>query len=309
VEPCIFVLAEPNSQREVKAVRVFDANELASARPVSIPSTDWRDDESRYTFSSDQATQTLVKGLASRTSSLGDFFEVKTGLQAYEKGKGKPPQTAKDVKGHIFDRTEKDGEDCYPYLQGKDVGRYEVNWSESWMKYGPWLSQPRALSMFEGPRILLREITGKLPYALNFCFTDELFLSNKSVLTVLQKDSDRDELLAVLGLLNSRLVSVLYRASAVKGARKIFPKVVVRNLREFRLPSNWPAIDKAKLVRLSTNAMTLQTEVRNARTPAKSVSVERKLLETNRAIDRLVYGMYDLKDEEIAVVERRAELP
>ena len=36
--------------------------------------------------------------------SINHFFDVRSGLQAYEKGKGSHPQTDLDVKNHILDR-------------------------------------------------------------------------------------------------------------------------------------------------------------------------------------------------------------
>ncbi len=44
---------------------------------------------------------------------VGDIFDVRTGLQAYERGKGNPSQTAEDVKNHVFDREKWEDENSY----------------------------------------------------------------------------------------------------------------------------------------------------------------------------------------------------
>jgi len=157
--------------------------------------------------------------------------------QAYERGKGTPPQTAADVADHVFDRSAREDEHSYRYLQGRDVRRHGLRWSGMWMQYGPWLSQPRELSIFTRPRVLLREITADLPHCIFAVVVSEAYLNNKSILNVLHLQDDVTALLCLAGILNSKAVSVFYKATAVKGARRIFPKVVARNLAEFPYPA------------------------------------------------------------------------
>jgi hypothetical protein len=99
-----------------------------------------------------------------------------------------------------------------------------------WMQYGPWLSQPRKIGIFSRPRVSIREITAKLPHCIHATFVRETFLNNKSVLNVLNNSDDDDE----------------YKARAVKGARTVFPKLVINNLRELPYPKTieqkWPIV-------------------------------------------------------------------
>jgi hypothetical protein len=74
------------------------------------------------------------------------------------------------------------------------------------MKYGPWLAQPRELSMFSRPRVLVREITAPLPKCLHAMYANDVLLNNKSILNVLHPDNDAQLLKALTCILNSRFI-------------------------------------------------------------------------------------------------------
>lgn len=48
---------------------------------------------------------------------------------------------------------------------------------------------------------------------------------------------------------NSRLISLYYKQRAMKSARRVFPKVVIRNLREFPYPAGMRGREKASIGR------------------------------------------------------------
>ena len=121
------------------------------------------------------------------------------------------------------------------------------------MKYGPWLAQPRELSMFSRPRILIREITSQPPCCINATFMYDTFLNNKSILNVFEPDDDIERFKVLCAVLNSRLMSECYRAFAVKAVRKFFPKIVIRNLREFPVPAKLGEAHHNRTLEFNTN--------------------------------------------------------
>jgi hypothetical protein len=64
----------------------------------------------------------------------------------------------------------------------------------------------------------------------------ETFLNNKSVLNVLNNSDNDDELKCLVAVINSRPFSIFYKARGVKGARTVFPRLVINNLRELPYP-------------------------------------------------------------------------
>ncbi len=301
MEPCIFV-SQSKETTHVLASRAKSQEEFAQTQWRKIKQTDW-DSTGRITFSSTDGLDLTLEHVIANNSTIGEQFDVRTGLQAYESGKGTPKQTPQDVKDHIYDRDHKDSEHTHQYLQGRDVCRYSTSWSGSWMKYGPWLSQPRTIDLFSRPRIVIREITSQPPRCLSATFENNLYLSNKSVLTILDASDDQDRLFLLLGSLNSRLISAYYAGRAVKAARRIFPKIVIKNLREFPFPAQADCALSRRIINHVADMLSLHNRLAEEKNPNRREQLEREITATDRQIDNLVYELYGLTDDEISIVE------
>ena len=289
MEPSIFVVSGSESQLPVMAVRADSQDSLANSQPYPADRTRWSAPLRRITFSRAADSIAVIDKVLANSKTIGSLFDVRCGLQAYEEGKGTPRQTSEDVAGHVFDREERVNRHSYRYLHGRDVGRYELDWSKMWLQYGPWLSQPRELEIFERPRVLLREITSNGPRCLEATYVSETYLNNKSVLNILHPGDDLEELKCLLGVLNSRLMSVFYKQRAVKSERRIFPKVVIKNLREFPYPIISDAARRRRLSELVEQMLQRQADA------------------LEKEIDRAVCEMYGMAEDEISCILRCSE--
>ncbi len=303
MEPSIFIAAGSDQDNPVLALRVTSKEEFISTGGFYVDRSRWSNNDNRIVFSQSSAGVEIVDKIVSLSKTVGDAFDVRTGLQAYEQGRGDPPQTEEDVKNHIFDRDRWVDKNSFRYLQGRDVARYHLNWSGMWMQYGPWLSQPREIEIFSRPRLLLREITSNFPYCMNAVYVAEQFLNNKSILNILHPGDDAAELKLLLGILNSRLMSLFYKHRAVKSARKLFPKVVIKNLREFPYPKNISPAMRSKFVDLIDQMLTLQAKSMAAKTGYDKDRLQRQITAIDNQIDYVVYELYGLTVEEIEIVE------
>ena len=170
------------------------------------------------------------------------------------------------------------------------------------MQYGPWLSQPRTMDLFTRPRVLVREITGKFPRAIISTFVSDTYLNNKSVLDILDDDDDDERLVVLTAVLNSRFMSLFYKERAVKSARKLFPKIVVNNLREFPYPQEIAPSTFRSLRQASLDLANLARTSESMQSSQSTQSLRRgELLE--RRINELVYLAFGLTSSEIAIVE------
>lgn len=302
MEPCIFTVTGHDLQNKVLTLRVISEDRLVEAKPVSYDRRKWNEPNHRIMFSDDTGASAIIDKVLRNSKAIGEVFDVRTGLQAYEEGKGSPPQSADDVKNHVFDREKRVDENSVKYLQGRDVGRYELNWSGMWMQYGPWLSQPREIDIFKRPRVLLREITSDYPYCLNAMFVTGAYLNNKSILSVLHSDNGEAELKKLLGILNSRLMSIYYKQKAVKSVRKVFPKVVIKNLREFPYPRTIGKDEGKKVVQLVDQHIDLQKRIVSVKTDHEKTALQRQIDAVDWQIDQLVYELYGLTEEEKQIV-------
>ncbi len=300
MEPCIFVACGNDSKGPIELTRIQATEQLIGASCQLAERNKLRK-HNRIVFYGSSRIGDLIEHIIRDSKPLGELFDVRTGLQAYEKGKGIPPQTAEDVKKHVYDRLRRENRDSVRYLEGRNVQRYTTQWSGLWMQYGPWLSQPREIGIFTRPRVLLREITGPEPYCLNFAYVDQQFLNNKSVLNILDYNDDFARLKTLLGILNSRLISFYYKQHAVKSGRKIFPKVVVRDLGQFPIPED--LMKQKKIGALVESMLALYNTLISPKSSAHKDVVQRQINATDAEIDRLVFDLYALTEEEVAIVE------
>lgn len=303
MEPSVFVVSGSDVTGPACAVRATNKETFLLSHPAKVEREQWNSSGRRIVFSSYGSPSCVVQRVEEQCDVLGQHFDVRTGLQAYERGKGKPPQTAEDVTNHVFDRSEWEDANSFRYLEGSDVGRFRLSWSGMWMQYGPWLSQPRDLDIFTKPRVLVREITSPYPRCLNATYIADTYLNNKSILAVLHPRDDADSLKCLVGVLNSRLISLYYKERGVKSNRNIFPKIVIRNLREFPLPEVIEPSQKTDLSRAVERMLELYRRLGEARTGQDRTVIQRQIEATDRQIDRLVYELYELTEQEILVVE------
>ncbi len=307
VETVIFVARKESHQSKVKCSIVRSLNEFDSSF-FETSSDSWKTNDGKICLASDPGIDLVLDKIIRQSERIGDFFDVKTGLQAYEVGKGNPRQTKKDVKDHVFDYDTKYDKNTYRYLDGKDVGRYVLSWNNRWLRYGPWLSQPRTIDIFTRPRILLREITSPLPYCVNGVFTQDNFLNNKSILNILHSEDDSNALLFLLGQLNSKLLSIFYKNKAVKSARTLFPKIVIKDLRTFPyVPVDSRSNDKSvQITQKVKMALDLQNHLKALHAPGEVMRLKRQVASLYQEIDHLVYELYMLTEQEIELVEAYA---
>lgn len=95
---------------------------------------------------------------------------------------------------------------------------------------------------------MIREITAHHPRSLICTYVKQIYLDNLSIINILSKNKSTAELKTLLLILNSSLVSYYFQKTTPKSKRKMFPKLILKDLREFpiKLPDNQqPFIEKA----------------------------------------------------------------
>ncbi|WP_231940065.1 DUF7149 domain-containing protein [Dolichospermum compactum] len=240
---------------------------------------------------SNEESDSLIQKLICNSEILDELVLIKAGLMAYEIGKGNPKQSPEDVKNRIYDYNYEFDSNTHKYLEGKDVNRYLINWSDTYLKYGENLAAPRSFNLFNGKKIIIREITGKHPYSIIATYTEDIYLFNRSNIAILEKQNLNISLKYILAVINSKLMSYFFVKNTAKSVRKMFPKLILEDLRKF--PIKKIAMKKQQeLISIVDKILTAKKSDPNADTTA---------LETE--IDQLVYQLYELTAEEIKIIE------
>lgn len=113
----------------------------------------------------------------------------------------------------------------------------------------------------------------------------------------------------VLGLFNSSFLSFLY-LQFLKSSKKVFSEIQARQVEQLPLPFRSPANQREanqhdRLVTFVDEMIAAKKNLVGARTDRDRQHFERKCVALDRQIDQLVYELYGLTPEEIALVEDR----
>uniref|UniRef100_E6QVC0 site-specific DNA-methyltransferase (adenine-specific) n=1 Tax=mine drainage metagenome TaxID=410659 RepID=E6QVC0_9ZZZZ len=220
---------------------------------------------------------------------LKQLADVKVGLGAYGIGKGVPVQTKAMIEKRIYHSLRKEGKDWFPYLEGKDVCRYHLGWSGEYLKHGEHLREPRRnWGLFSSHRLLVRQIPNKPPYCIHACYTDEVILNDRNSMNVINIQADP---LAILAVLNSRLISFWFVLKFGKLQRGLFPQFKANELADFPIPKKLSLYEK-QLADLAGQATQMRCE--NSTADIKQIDSE---------IDRLVYEAFELSADDIALID------
>jgi hypothetical protein len=243
-----------------------------------------------FNIQSDNKELKLIQRIDADFLLLGEYCDLFSGIKAYEVGKGNPPQTQDILNSKPFTSKIRTSESWLPLFDGKNIGFYELLWHEdNWINYGEWLAAPREKQNFESEKILIRKITNSrliahyIPYT-SYCNTLLFVLKLKpGVARITYK--------ALLGILNSGLMGWYFRKKFQINKEDTFPQIMIRDILQFALPNVSDEITK-RIEQIVDQIITLKQKS----PPCSSTGLESE-------IDRLVYKLYGLTEEEIKIVE------
>ena len=179
------------------------------------------------------------------------------------------------------------------FLEGDEIGPFFINYRGRYLHYDPkLLHRSRTPDIFESRKIMIQRITGG-DTPIKATFDEEGFYNKESILNlILSRDDIAYEF--ILGLLNSRLVNWFYRRRFTNGS-----KLTVNLSKEYvgQIP-----------VRLGTEAQRrpIEDAVRRA-LESKRHDASANTDRLRRRIDQLVYELYGLAPDEVALIEGESD--
>lgn len=263
---------------------------LENASSVSGGQDDWLKDSGKpiniFLSAEERALRDKVFG---QPLVISNLMKVNVGVKPYQVGKGRPSQTKEIVKERIYDATSKLTKEYRQYVRGKDIGRYEIKPLEMrFLKYGPWLAEPRPSVNFESSaKILVRQTGDEIIAAVDT--NRYLCLNNLHVLEPIDSDTD---LFAIVALLNSKLLTWCLRAMNPE-AGEALAEVKKEFVEMLPIP---PRKYFAKLSKLGISMMEMKSAV-------SSVTRDRQIKIISKQIDNAVKEAFSLTDDEAAMAE------
>ena len=182
------------------------------------------------------------------STTLGEIFTFKKGMQPYEVGKGIPVQTRALTKARIYHSEEKIDTFYKPLLKARNVQRHLIKGTSGYINYGKNLAAMRNPKIFDGPRILVNRIlSGE---CLDGAYLeDDGLINNSDIFNLIPKNKSTN-VKAFYLLIVSKLCAVYFRKENINLSRKAFPKINVSTLEKFPVPD----INDGDLEVLSNNA-------------------------------------------------------
>ena len=261
-------------------------------------------EQGAFNVQSNPAEAAILERTQQKNQPLSESAEMFYGIKAYQVGKGKPPQTPeiRDTKPFTADRQVT--KSFLPFYDGKDIGRYEIYWQRNnWIKYGPWLAEPRKPEKYESEKILIRKIVGKTLIATYIPVTS---YCNTLLFVLKLKSNCKLKYPFVLGLLNSRFIGWYFKKKFQISAFDTFPQIMIQDILQFPMP----VPDKSKhdeMVAKVEAMLEAKKQLAKAHTDKDKTYYENKCASLDRQIDRLVYDLYGLTEDEIRIVEDTQE--
>ncbi|MFP5262404.1 MAG: Eco57I restriction-modification methylase domain-containing protein [Blastocatellia bacterium] len=225
----------------------------------------------------------IIKKIKKCAKPLSSFLSIKRGME-------------------IGKKAVRDSAEGVMTLLGEDVGRYFTAYGRTYVDPGA-AEVKRLLSHSQvGEKILIRRVCSDITATIDgegYCYTKNLYGALN------QSDMSLEYF---LGLINSKLMNYFFKKYFTTKKKDIFPefqKYQLDNLPIRPIDLSDPA-DKElhqKMTTLVDRMLTLNSEMLGARTSYERNALRQHINDTGHQIDRLVYRLYGISDEEIAIVE------
>jgi len=150
-----------------------------------------------------------------------------------------------------------------------------------------------------GPKLLIRRVISRQDRLL-VGYAESQLVFKKDINPFIVTNSKWDTKF-VLGILNSKFVSWLYLNSSSIATKDDFRQTTLAELRRIPVPKTPGAHDA--LVTHVERMLKLHEDLADAKSPDAQSRLQREIAATDRTIDQLVYQLYALTPEEIALVE------
>lgn len=253
---------------------------------ITTPKESWEIyEEPKFNiFITDEILQPLRK-IHTKGKLLGEIADFTLGITPYDKYRGHSPKL---IKNKEFHSDVKLTADYQPLIKGENIIPYHINnVTARFIKYGDWLGAPRDERFFNAPRVIVRQIVSGKPPKIYAGYSNESLYFTQIGFGIIPKEELTP--LELTALLNSKLINFYHKYLFLDIEKELFQKILIENCKQFPCLA-FP--DSLEIENKVLEIIWIKKE-----NPAADTSC----LETE--IDRLVYELYGLTEEEIVIVE------
>jgi len=293
--------APPSAQIRLKILSDENVRDISDIAAKVIPRDEIVTSDEMIRVYQDAQGKSLLSKLSEGSERLAAVAQVRTGIMGFDYW-AMDKWISDDNKGRHIATNSYIAR--YAFLWGKKVNLYKRNVYEPRLDPRCDVLSEGTLHLFEQRKILVRGVAKRLTAML-----DEegmgLLVAVHSVIGELYDNA------FLLGLLNSRLFDWIHRtqfysARIPQGSLRypvsFLADLPIRTI-DFSSPADVARHDQ--MVALVERMLDLHKRLAAAQLPQERTMLQRQIEATDKQIDRLVYELYGLTEEEIAIVEGR----
>ena len=240
----------------------------------------WNDSETKYVIDTRTTTDDagIFKKMENGSLLLGDLYVVYVGI------------VANGIKKFLHDKPI--NITCKKYLQGKHIDHYQIKYKSLYIEFVKSLLHSNTdESVYElKQKILVRKTGNTLIATLD----DKQYYTDQSIYNIYRKKMSSYNDYVTTAILNSKLMNYYFNRKLITNA-DVFPYIKGVHLKAFPLPNR---------VNMLGVEASIESAVKNILSIKRiNPSADTSALESE--IDHLVYQLYGLTDEEIAIIEKK----
>jgi adenine-specific DNA-methyltransferase len=224
------------------------------------------------------------------------------GVKPFQVGKGIPKQTRQvvDNKPFVAEGVNKPkGKDWLPLLRGSLINRYTNFWdNNSWIQYGEWLAEPRKLDVFEASEKIVVRQTGDSIIAT---VIGPNIICRNNLHVIISNELNHKFL---LGVINSKLTNFYYHQINPEVGEAL-AEVKKTHVEQLPIPLLKKEDKKShdEIIKHVDLLLKLNEEIKNEKLQSNIEQLKQRIEHSEDKINQLVYELYELTPEEIAIVE------
>ncbi|WP_417237670.1 Eco57I restriction-modification methylase domain-containing protein [Bizionia sp.] len=261
-------------------------NEIENSLIYLVPKKSWQVyEEPKFNIYISQDILKVLNLVNSKGIPLNEISEFALGITPYDKYKGHSQEL---IKSKAFHSDSKISDLYKPLIKGKNITPYFVeNTPSGYIKYGDWLGASREERFFIEPRVIVRQIVSGNPPKIYAGYTNQRLYFTQIGFSIIPKNTISS--IELTALLNSGLINFYHKYLFLDIEKELFQKILIENCKKFPI---LPFTNKEQLESIVLKIISIKKE--NPKADITALEAE---------IDQMVYKLYGLTEEEIAIVE------
>lgn len=283
----VILVCSPNNKKTVVLNRNFEIR-------FQIDSDIWRNNNNLIDLEWNVEKQRIDEKLKNNSENLGNIIEFSRGIK-----------TSNDSK--FLDKKARN-KDYKKIFRGRNIKAYQLNWDGEYIWYRPDLmkekvgSLPHSKEFFEVPeKLVTQRVNSSMQLLVSYDNEQNYFLDTTNV-SRFTSWNKKYSLKYICGIMNSKLINYWYCNKYKMPTIGLYElNSIPLHKIDFTKPAEKQKHDE--MVKLVDTMLELNKELQKVKLPSERESLQQRIDHTDRRIDKLVYELYGLTEDEIKVVE------